>query len=585
MAVKDARNDLRVGTEVIATTSLAYYSRRRPGEPAVAVGRRGRVRQRDRPRGGRPAARDARRVRGRRRRAPRARCTPRMLPLIHAMGRVGGVAVRQDRAAACAASTSASTRLPLPPATDEQVELRRRRSHRGRRPARPPTRPPAGPRAGRARAAAVPRSRRRRRARRVEPPPHSVRPLAVRPPVRASAAARDQRRPAPRRRRRSTPPSCRPSPPPALPDGALRVVALGGIGEIGRNMTVFEYDGRLLVVDCGVLFPAEDSPGRRPDPARLPRHRGPPRRHRRARAHPRPRGPHRRGAVPAAPAPRPAGRRLAVHARAGRGEVQGAPADPAPAGGHRGRPAARTGRGTASTSRSTTRSRTRWRSPSARRPALVLHTGDIKLDQLPLDGRLTDLAGFSRLGDEGVDLFLVDSTNADVPGFVIAEREIGPVLDGVFHTPPSRIIVACFASHVHRVQQVLDAAAAHGRGWRWSAGRWCATWAWPPTWASCNVPDGLLVDIDDALRAARRPAGDRVDRVAGRAAVGAVADGPRRPPLGADHAGRHRHPGQLADPGQRDRGVRRDQRADPARRHRRAPGQREGARVGPRAGR
>ena len=99
-----------------------------------------------------------------------------------------------------------------------------------------------------------------------------------------------------------------------------------------------------------------------------------------------------------------------------------------------------------------------------RTPAgLVLHTGDIKLDQLPLDGRLTDLAGFSRLGDEGVDLFLVDSTNADVPGFVTAEREIGPVIESVFHRSPSRIIVACFASHVHRVQQVFDAAAKHGR--------------------------------------------------------------------------------------------------------------------------
>src|SRR5699024_3025011 len=63
-----------------------------------------------------------------------------------------------------------------------------------------------------------------------------------------------------------------------------------------------------------------------------------------------------------------------------------------------------------------------------RTPAgVVLHTGDIKLDQLPLDGRLSDLGGFSRLGDEGVDLFCVDSTNAEVPGFVTPEREIGPV--------------------------------------------------------------------------------------------------------------------------------------------------------------
>ena len=93
----------------------------------------------------------------------------------------------------------------------------------------------------------------------------------------------------------------------------------------------------------------------------------------------------------------------------------------------------------------------------------MLHTGDFKMDQLPLDGRLTDLPGFARLGAEGVDLIMVDSTNAEVPGFVPTERDIAPVLDGVFRTAPRRIIVACFASHVHRVQQVLDAAATHGR--------------------------------------------------------------------------------------------------------------------------
>src|SRR5690349_24675604 len=95
--------------------------------------------------------------------------------------------------------------------------------------------------------------------------------------------------------------------------------------------------------------------------------------------------------------------------------------------------------------------------------ALVLHTGDFKMDQLPLDGRITDLRAFARLGEEGVDLFLTDSTNAEVPGFTTTEKSIGPVLDRVFHTSSrQRIIVACFASHVHRVQQVMDAAASHG---------------------------------------------------------------------------------------------------------------------------
>ena len=93
----------------------------------------------------------------------------------------------------------------------------------------------------------------------------------------------------------------------------------------------------------------------------------------------------------------------------------------------------------------------------------VLHTGDLKMDQFPLDGRLTDLGGFARLGAQGVALLMSDSTNADVPGFVAPEREIGPVLDDIFARSPRRIIVTSFASHVHRVQQVLDAAAKHGR--------------------------------------------------------------------------------------------------------------------------
>lgn len=94
---------------------------------------------------------------------------------------------------------------------------------------------------------------------------------------------------------------------------------------------------------------------------------------------------------------------------------------------------------------------------------VVLHTGDFKMDQLPLDKRLTDLRGLARLAEQGIDLAMVDSTNAEVPGFVAPEADIAPVLDGVFRRAEGRIIVASFASHVHRVQQVLDAAAEHGR--------------------------------------------------------------------------------------------------------------------------
>lgn len=99
-----------------------------------------------------------------------------------------------------------------------------------------------------------------------------------------------------------------------------------------------------------------------------------------------------------------------------------------------------------------------------RTPAgVVLHTGDFKMDQLPLDGRTTNLARFAELGKAGVDLFMVDSTNADIPGFTTSEREIMPVLDRVISNTKKRVIVASFASHVHRVQQVIDIAYHHGR--------------------------------------------------------------------------------------------------------------------------
>jgi ribonuclease J len=93
----------------------------------------------------------------------------------------------------------------------------------------------------------------------------------------------------------------------------------------------------------------------------------------------------------------------------------------------------------------------------------VLATGDFKMDQLPLDGRITDLRTFARLGEQGVDLFMVDSTNADIPGFTPSEREIMPALNRVISSTKRRVIVASFSSHVHRVQQVIDIAAHHGR--------------------------------------------------------------------------------------------------------------------------
>ena len=93
----------------------------------------------------------------------------------------------------------------------------------------------------------------------------------------------------------------------------------------------------------------------------------------------------------------------------------------------------------------------------------ILHTGDFKADQLPLDHRLTDLRSFARFGEEGVDLLMIDSTNAEVPGFTLGEVEVEPALRQVFDQATGKIVVACFASHVHRVQQVIRQAEIHGR--------------------------------------------------------------------------------------------------------------------------
>ncbi|WP_372666920.1 ribonuclease J [Amycolatopsis kentuckyensis] len=285
--------------------------------------------------------------------------------------------------------------------------------------------------------------------------------------------------------------------PPALPEGALRVVALGGIGEVGRNMTVFEFGGRLLIVDCGVLFPEDDQPGvdlilpdfraiedRLDDIDGLVLTHG-----------------HEDhiGAVPFLLRLRPD---LPIYGSKFTNALLAAKAKE-----HRQRPnliQVREGERRDVGAFNLEFFAVNHSIPDAlavaiRTPAgVVLHTGDIKLDQLPLDGRLTDLAGFSRLGDEGVDLFCVDSTNAEVPGFVMPERDIGPVLDDVIRRVDQRVIVACFASHVHRVQQVLDAAERHGRRIAFVGRSMVRNMGIAAELGLLNVPDGLLVDLDQA---------------------------------------------------------------------------------------
>jgi ribonuclease J len=275
----------------------------------------------------------------------------------------------------------------------------------------------------------------------------------------------------------------------------VRIVALGGIKEIGRNMTMFEYDGRLLVVDCGMLLGKTNSPGvditlpdwsyyadrlddvdavvlthghedhigalpyllreRRDIPvygsrltlalvaAKLDQHR----------IH------------------QPDLRRVTERERVGVGpwgleffavnhSIPDAMAVAIRVGGQ-----------------------------------LILHTGDFKMDQTPLDGRLTDLNGFASLGDEGVDLLLADSTNAEVGGFMPSEKDVGVVVKDVIAKAQGRVIVACFASHVHRVQQVLDAAVDAGRQVALVGRSMVRNMQIARELGLLRVPDDLLIDL------------------------------------------------------------------------------------------
>jgi ribonuclease J len=252
------------------------------------------------------------------------------------------------------------------------------------------------------------------------------------------------------------------STPPQLVDGGLRIVALGGLTEIGRNMTVFEYKSKLLIVDCGVLFPEDNQPGidlilpdfsyirdRLQDVIGIFLTHG-----------------HEDhiGAVPYLLRERGD---IAIY-----GSALTLALITAKLKEHRITPLTREVRegGTEDIGPFTLEFVAVNHSiPDALAVVInteagrVLATGDFKMDQLPLDGRITDLRTFARLGEQGVDLFMVDSTNADVPGFTPSEREIMPALNRVISSTKRRVIVASFSSHVHRVQQVIDIAAQHGR--------------------------------------------------------------------------------------------------------------------------
>ncbi len=286
------------------------------------------------------------------------------------------------------------------------------------------------------------------------------------------------------------------STPPKLVDGGLRIVALGGLTEIGRNMTVFEYKSKLLIVDCGVLFPEDTQPGidlilpdfsyirdRLDDVVAIFLTHG-----------------HEDhiGAVPYLLRERGD---IAIY-----GSALTLALITAKLKEHRITPLTREVKegGTEDIGPFTLEFVAVNHSiPDALAVVIntdagrVLATGDFKMDQLPLDGRITDLRTFARLGEQGVDLFMVDSTNADIPGFTPSEREIMPALNRVISSTRRRVIVASFSSHVHRVQQVIDIAAQHGRKVVFIGRSMVRNMKIAEDMGYLNVPADLVMDAKD----------------------------------------------------------------------------------------
>ncbi|STB93647.1 ribonuclease J [Corynebacterium amycolatum] len=291
-----------------------------------------------------------------------------------------------------------------------------------------------------------------------------------------------------------------PAPPKAPKDG-LRVVALGGISEIGRNMTVLEYKNRLIIVDCGVLFPSSDEPGVDlilPDfsymedkwdrvEALVVTH-----------GHE-----DHIGAIPwllkqRADIPIIASRFTLALIQAKTQE-------------HRQRPKVIEVNDTSHIQRGPFD--LRFFNVNHSIPeclgiviktgaGMVVHTGDVKMDQTPPDGKPTDLPALSRYGDEGIDLFLCESTNATIPGFSGSEAELAPTLRRLIMDAKQRVIVAAFASNVYRVQAVIDAAVKAGRKVAFNGRSMIRNMRIAQELGLLTAPENTIVEMNEAARMA-----------------------------------------------------------------------------------
>jgi len=285
----------------------------------------------------------------------------------------------------------------------------------------------------------------------------------------------------------------------------VRIVPLGGLGEVGMNCLAVEAGGRIAVVDCGVLFPDENvgvdviapdlswlldrreevgavflTHGHEDHVGALPfllRHLS----------------------VPVY------GTRFTLAAVKGRLAEAGLKADLREVAPGQVRPAGEEGAPIAAEFIAVTHSIPDACALALRTPqGILVHSGDFKLDEHPVAGPATDLARLEALGREGVRLLLSDSTNADLPGHTLSESAVGPALADVMHDATGRVFVATFASNVHRLQQVVNAAAASGRRLALLGRGMVETFEIARGLGYLTEPHWLPVQADEARRLPRR---------------------------------------------------------------------------------